>query len=464
MADSIIVAGSDSSTSKTKSPPSRKSLPSAKGSVPLTENPTLPISAGQEITRDKLVFKDDGHVITEPAMYAGIPLERIDHNHPYWDPEWEPLEAIIQPQLDKWKEKLDQLRRSNESPRHTIFLANRQVNRGQSVIDFIKDESWHPYQFVGKDMMGKFYKTLVNYDTMFRLVNVHEELKKFDLEVTSLEWLRQRMYDIAEAQGDKFNLSKTMHDLYHDASLKYLREKHGFGNIGRPSGYKLNKDPEKAAAKKFKQEAKQEANQEIKQESGSIRRKARRSIGQVDPDDTPSIDDMQRGLEQPQSEPLEPVTPRLQKRQRIEPVLTVEEPEDDDLEHSGWTSTDSFSAGRIMHLDWRVYQIKTRALTTSPEVTQYWTWKQEKNLFEHQVLRDVHPKVTWGFYQKPINFDLSLEEIIEIKYAPDSQKIIVYITDEKRGNTLAYFKRERTKKRFLSFAKKKGIKLAKSTR
>ncbi|KAI1773649.1 hypothetical protein F4818DRAFT_421261 [Hypoxylon cercidicola] len=451
-------AGSESaSEAKTKSPSGRRSLPSAKGSAPPPESSTPAPSDVQEITRDRLVLKDDGRVITEPPMFAGIPLERIDDRHPYWDPEWEPLENSIQPQLDGWKEKLEKLRQTPDSVRHTIFLANRQVNRGQAVVDFLREEKWHPFQFVGKEMLSKYYRTFINYDTMFRLVNVHEELKKFDLDVTPLEWLRQRMYDLVISEGDKFNLSKVVHDLYHDANLKFLREKHGFGNIGRPSGYKLReKDPEKAAEKAAIKAAKKEA-------MGSVRRKARRSIGQVDADNAPNLD-MQKGTEQAPQEYLEPVTPRLQKRQRLEPAPPkVEEPEEDDLDYSGWTSTDSFSAGRIMHLDWRVYQIKTRDLTTSTEVTQYWTWKQEKNLFEHQVLRDVHPKVTWGFYQKPINFDLALEEIKEIRYAPDSQKIVVSVNDENRGDVLAYFKRERTKKRFLAFTKRKGIKLVKNT-
>ncbi|KAI1496227.1 hypothetical protein F5X99DRAFT_83103 [Biscogniauxia marginata] len=448
---------------KARSPSGRKSLPSAKGSVPPAGSPApeTNTSDGKEITRDNLVIKDNGSVVVEPAMYAGIPLERIDEKHPYWNPEWEPLESIIQPQLDKWKEKLEQLRRTPEAVRHTVFLANRQVNRGQSVIDFLRDESFHPYQFVSKELMGKFYKTFINYDTMFRLVNVHEELKKFDLEVTPIEWLRQRMYEIAMVQGDKFSLSKTTHDLYHDAKLKFLREKHGFGNIGRPSGYKVGeKDPEKTAAKKAKRES--------SGAGGTIRRKGRRSIGQVDAEDTPpNMEELQQQLHQQGLQGalpgyLEPATPRLQKRQRLEPAASKQESEDD-LEYEGYTSTDSFSAGRIMHLDWRVYQIKTRTLTTSTEVTQYWTWKQDKNLFEHQVLRDVYPNVTWGFYQKPINFDLTLQEVKEIQYAPDSQKIHAVIMDEKRGNVLACFKRERTKKRFLHFAKKKGMKLVKTT-
>ncbi|KAI0010211.1 hypothetical protein F4779DRAFT_578542 [Xylariaceae sp. FL0662B] len=465
------IAGETVGGTKVKSPSGRKSLPSARATAPPAES-SVQINDGKEINRETLIIKDNGSVITEPPMYAGTPLERIDENHPYWDPEWETLESIIQPQLDKWKEKLDQLRQNPDAVRHTIFLANRQVNRGQTVIDFLNHESFHPYQFIGKEMMIKSYKTFINYDTIFRLCNIHEELKKFDLEVTPLQWLRQRMHEIATAQGEKFSLSKTTHDLYHDAKLKVLREKHGFGNIGRPSGYKLSeRDPAKVAKSKAKRESAGSV-------SGSVRRKGRRSIGQVDSDEASVLEySIQPG-------PLQPEAVRLQKRQRLETASLQakeeEETQEDDLDFSGYTSRDSFSAGRIMHLDWRVYQIKTRTLTTSTEVTQYWTWKPEKNVFEHQVLRDVYPKVTWGFYQKPINFDLALEEVREIQWAADSQKILAVIVhadddadddddgkkkkqQKQRGNVLAYFKRERTKKRFLSFAKKKGIRLVKNT-
>lgn len=453
---------------KSRSPSGRKSLPEAKRSAtPIKEEQE--VNDGKEINRENFIIKDDGKIITEPPMYAGIPLEKIHEKHEYWDPEWESLEGLIQPQVDRWKEKLEQLKQTPEAVRHSVFLANRQVNRGQQIIDFMRNETvpFHPYQFVGKDMMSKFYKTLINYDTMFRLANIHEELKKFDLEVTPVDWLRQRIYEIAEAQGDKFNLSKYIHDLYHDAKLKALREKHGFGNIGRPSGYKLGeRDPNKGSKTKVKRES---------TGTGSVRKKGRRSIGQVDPDGVMSIQELQQGFPQQQpQEVLEPVTPRLQKRQRVEASLPVElpppppppepEPEpEDDLDFVGYTSTDSFSAGRIMHLDWRVYQIKTRTLTTSTEVTQYWTWKSDQNMFEHQVLRDVFPKVTWGFYQKPIDFNLKLTDLVEIQYSSDSQKIVVIVEDKSRGDILAHFKRERTKKRFLAFAKKKGVKLVRRT-
>lgn len=445
---------------KARSPSGRRSLPAGRGHAAPSE-PEEPVDDA-EINQETFILKHDGKIYTEPAMYYGVPLERISPEHPYWDPSWQPLEDIIKPQLEKWQEKLTLLRQTPEAVRHTVFLANRQVNRGQAVVDFLKDGDFHPYQYVGKEMMEKFYKTFVNYDTMFRLVNIHEELKKFDLDLKPLEWLRQRMYEVSQAQGDKFSLSKYTHDLYHDPKLKQLREKHGFGNIGRPSGYKIGeKNPDKGKAK-------------VKREStGGTRRKNRRSIGQVDMDEPSMMEAHYYHMHHQQyplahGEFLDPQTPRLQKRPRLDAPPVVVKPERtpepvvDDLECDGYTSTDSFSAGRISHLDFRVYQVKSPALTTSTEVTQYWTWDQDKELFEHQVLRDVHPKVTWGYYQKSANFDIKLDELLQIQYAVEDQKVIVSTKDEARPVVMAHLKRERTKRRFLAFVKKRGVKIVKT--
>lgn len=461
---------------KGRSPSGRRSLPGVRAHSQAPE-PANPQDL-REINRDTIELKNDGTVYTEPPMYAGVPLQRITPEHEYWDPDWLPLEDHIQPQLDAWQQKLDKLRQDKLAVRHTVFLANRQVNRGQAIIDFLRGQSpeFHPYQYVGKEMMSKFYKTFINYDTMFRLINVHEELKKFDLDITPLEWLRQRMYEVATAQGDKFNLSKYTHDLYHDIKLKVLREKHGFGNIGRPSGYKVGeKNPEKGKAK-------------LKREQMGMggRRKGRRSIGQVDMDDTQSLDGYPQHPQQHQPEFLDPLTPRLQKRPRIEdlppmlphppPMVQQQQmvtplmqpapapgPVVDDLEHDGWSSTDSFSAGTISHLDWRIHQIKTPQHLTNPEVTQYWTFKKDSRAFEHQILHDISSGVVWGKYDDRVNFDLKLDNIIEIQYASDSPRIAVLLRGPERSHVLAQFKRERTKRRFLAFSRKQGVSLAKTS-
>ncbi|KAI1326667.1 hypothetical protein F5Y16DRAFT_224617 [Xylariaceae sp. FL0255] len=449
----------DESPEKKKSPRNRKALPSTRDSATPTASPAADSIAMDEpdITRENLVLRDNGSVITEPAMFAGVPLEKVDESHPFWNPEWESLESLIRPQYEKWKAKLDGLRSDPQAVRHSIFLSNRQVNRGQNILDFLRDGSFHPFQFASREMIDKFYKHYINYDTIFRLINVHEELKKFDLDVTPLEWLRHRMHEVAMAQGDKFNLSKTTHDLYHDARLKQLREKHGFGNIGRPSGYKVSgKESTKSSTKsKVKKET-------TGQTPSSGRRRSRQSMTQGESDEAMSLSGT--------GEYLEPVSPRQAKRQRLSSTKREETSPrqgspslDADLDHDGYSSTDSYSNGRIMHLDFRVNQVKTRHSTTSPKVTQYWTWKPEMNQFEHQVLRDVHPNVSWGLYKKPLNFDIGLAEIKEARYSSDGLLVQVVTMDEARGDVLVSFKRERTKRRFLSFIRKKGVQIVKNS-
>lgn len=458
----------ESSGDDRRSSRNHKSVPSVRDPVSQMNSPAAgsTIIDDQEITRECLVLKDNGSVITHPPMFAGVPLEKINQNHPFWNPEWEPLERTVQTALDKWKERLENLRRKPDAVRHTMFLANRQVNRGQAVLDFLRDGCFHPLQFASREMMDKFYKTFINYDTVFRLVNIHEELRKFDLGVAPLEWLRQRLYEIATTQGDKFSLSKTTHDLYHDTKLKVLREKHGFGNIGRPSGYKLAEKGSTRGAPKLK--PKKEGSARSPDEQGETRRRSRRSIGQIDAEDEP-----QQAEVLPTNEFLEPVTPRRQKRQRLDVGVQAKRDADpaaqepaailDHLEYEGYSSRDSFSNGRIMHLDFRVYQMKTRFFTTLPDVTQYWTWKPEENKLEHRVLRDLHPNISWGYYREPDKLNCGVEEIKEIRYASHGQKILVTRTDESRGDILVLFKRKRTKNRFLIFAQKNGVKLAKSS-
>ncbi|KAI1811284.1 hypothetical protein GGS20DRAFT_588678 [Poronia punctata] len=450
----------------------RRSLPSVGDSASQPNSPApesvFVVDQDKEITRETLVLKDNGHIIFEPPMFAGVPLERIDTNHPLWNPEWEPLEQTIQASLEKWREKHEKLRQDPSAVRHTMFLANRQVNRGQTVLDFLKDGPFHPLQFVGREMMDKYYKTFINYDTVFRLVNIHEELKKFDLDVTPLQWLRQRMYEIAEKQGDKFSLSKTTHDLYHDEKLKYLREKHGFGNIGRPSGYKLGSKMQAKGTTAAKLKPKKETTEAPKESERA--RPTRRSIDKVDADDqlprsTTTADEY-----------LEPVTPGLPnpKRRRLSGSIAKPESRDapsererestsDNLDYEGYTSQDSFSAGRIMQLDFRLLQIKTELLSTPADVTQYWTYKPDEAKFEHRIVRDERPNVTWSSYGEPEGFSCKLGEMKEIHYAAGSLKIVVVTSSRDQGRILVAFKRERTKRRFLAFANKKGIILIKSS-
>jgi len=67
-------------------------------------------------------------------------------------------------------------------------------------------------------------------------------------------------------------------------------------------------------------------------------------------------------------------------------------------------------------------------------------------MFKYQVLKNYRPgKVNWGVYRPHINFHLRLQELNEITYAEESNKIVVAtrkISSIKyRGRILLSFKR-----------------------
>jgi len=485
----------------------RKSLPgSKKVPQPNPETPAVgtPISGSPspivfgineeenlpEITKATLALRDDGVVFTEPPCMRGVPLAKISPSHPYWEQEWQNLEDVVTPQLQKWKEKYEHHMAVNSS-QSSKFLANRQVNRGNSILKFLVEGELHPYQIVGKQYVNR---QLANYDTLYRMVQILEELAKFNIDMTPSQWLRQRLHEVCLETGDEFNLAKTVHDLYHDPKVIALRTKSGFGNIGRPSGFRLG------------------AGESSKRSSRAQKRKE----PHLTPKGTPTKGSPKKPITKPEEEePLPPPPPppspppvfrprsshrksrgasseqhaasssaadpqpppsRGMKKPRLVPLLP---PSRQDLECDGYTTSDSFSRDHVMQVDWRIYQIKHRDHSTNIKITQYWHYidnsdpGSEESMFEHQVLEDVLPahgrrvNVKWGVYKDPIDFHLRLRELTEITYSPDSLNIIIGTKPIKgvifRGDLLAQFKRDRTKRRFLAFMESKGIKLIKTS-
>ena len=140
------------------------------------------------------------------------------------------------------------------------------------------------------------------------------------------------------------------------------------------------------------------------------------------------------------------------------------------FECDGYTSTDSISGDRLQPSEWRLHQVKTRTFATNPSVTQYWHWVTEEkdcDMIEHQVLESVRP-IKWSVFKKPYNFHLKPADIQEVAFARDSKRVMV--THKKgrdgkdkgpRGDMMAQFKRDRTKRRFLSFlGREKGVKIS----
>ncbi|KAL2123723.1 hypothetical protein VTJ04DRAFT_88 [Mycothermus thermophilus] len=217
----------------------RKSLPNTRR-VPLPSTPAASQQAAThdpdllpEITKANLCLKDNGVVFTDPPVMRGVPLEKISPSHPYWDPEWKPIEEIVEPLRQKHQERFEQLEKSGSTHRDK-HLANRDAKRGRTILKFLKDGELHPYQLIGKAYINH---RITNYDTLFRLAQLlSEELPKFKLDVTPSQWLRHRICELFE-ENDKFDVAGWLARAYHDRKVEQLREKHGFPRVGRPPAH-----------------------------------------------------------------------------------------------------------------------------------------------------------------------------------------------------------------------------------
>lgn len=406
------------------------------------------------ITRSNLILKHDGRVYTHPDCMRGVPVEKIGPNHPYWDPSWKPIEPEIEAILEGWRTKRTTALGSGKTA--TKFQPGRQVNRGETILKFLEDADFHPFQLLSKRYMSP---KLASYDTIFRLADTIRELGEFKtLDITPLEWLRQRLHELIVERGPEFKLSSTIHNFYHDRKYEELRIANGKKSIGRPSGIRMTPKESPVSAKKRKLFV-----------SDGPSGPAIPPRPPATPTPTPTPAPAPRTLPQNETETSAPPTPEAS-RSAKKMKGRQGKPRDLDLDYEGYTDIDDYSRDSIGKHDWALNRIKHHLNSVGTGVTQYWHWIPDlgERVFEHQVLAEGDT-FTWGIYAKPINFHLELEHIQEIRWAAHTTKVMVVCSPDavlspegkSRGDVLAEFKRLRTKKRFLVFCRKQGVELVK---
>ncbi|CAK7225654.1 hypothetical protein SCUCBS95973_005935 [Sporothrix curviconia] len=502
-----------------------------------------PLGGGEagEITLAMIASKDDGMIFLEPDLMYGVPLRKISPDHAYWEPSWKPIEGTVQTKLEEWTDKLARLKSLpetslSEKERTAVFQAGRQVNRGKATMRYLENCDFHPYQLVAKKWITP---SLTHYDTLFRMVATLDELAKFRLDVTPLQWLRQRLYELYCEKKSAFKLDRAIAKLYHDPKLAHLRSKNGFGNIGRPSAASKPRhseahhvvDSERRAANEKRKEAPNgDAGTPSKRSTAAAAGATAGTTAAADTAVNKQTNNKEEGsaAARPAKKPTSrsagtaragtttaTTNPRSRKRafsksrdtkaqsvaasgasgasatsaspntSRAASHVTDGAPataEDSDLEHSGYTTTDSLTLDTVVKKDWRVHQVKTKNLATNPQTTQYWHWVDRKQayrsrpggrrafdpMFEHQVLKETEPVTSWGVFADPVDFHLRLRELTEVAFAPGTCIVVIGTREvegiDGRGNVLAEFKRERTKRRFLSFLQKKGVPLRRTER
>lgn len=395
-----------------------------------------------EILNENLSLRHNGIFYTHPMCVEGVPVEKIAPGHPYWEPKWPDLRTLVEPILRSWEEKYlsaEEDSRQGKPVGSVKYQYGRQVNRGNRILSFLEYGSISPYQLLSKKFMRVGKGSITSYDTLFRLCETIEALATYKTEVEPVDWLRQRLHELIEVQGARFNFSKTIHDFYNDPKLAALRQKSGFKTIGRPSGIKMPR-----------------------RRSGSVdetpsqtrKRKSPHSHGTASPATT-SVGDPYT---------VDDVGPDEKRQKAAAKVL-------DSLETGEVSEADSYCNAPIGKHDFRIYQIKTRLFTTSERVTQYWGWVPTHNIFEHQMLQETDPVVVWGVHREPIDFSLRLDDVVKISwnlkalrvYLVMSDRQICFEDDKPRGDIMVAFKRENTMRRFVRFCRREEIEMVEET-
>ncbi|WZH50373.1 uncharacterized protein QYS62_011617 [Fusarium acuminatum] len=193
----------------------------------------------EETTQENMVLKNDGVVYIYPECVEGVPLVKITKSHPYWEPYWPNVKTLNEPQLARCREKYQaaiDAGPKQEKGGSSNYQIGRQVNRGMKILEFHEDGHISPYRLLSKKYIRSGKGGITLYNTLFRLSETTSELEKFGLDISPVDWMREHLHELIQAQGPNFNLARTIHDFYHDSKLTSLRYKHGFKNIGRPSG------------------------------------------------------------------------------------------------------------------------------------------------------------------------------------------------------------------------------------
>jgi hypothetical protein len=396
--------------------PAAAAVTAANSPAASDDTPELTEPEKEALLKPPVNFQHNGHVYTYPEFMEGVPLEKIDTSHPYWELTWKEPMQTTQRVLASYEEKHAEALRKDI--KNNKFLLGRQVRRGHTIMKFLRDGSISPYQLVSKKYM---VPGLVTYDTLFRLVNTIEELEKFKIGVPPVDWLRHRLYEIMLEQGDKFNISKVVKDLYHDEKLGKLRKLRGFGNIGRPSGGKdvgpraRRRDSGNTPTRPYRKKAK------IAQPGGSTEAHQSPLRSGVTPGGRPG-------------------------RPGPAPSQTLETAEDE-----AFTDTDSLSGEGIYKNDFRLASIRTAQYMAKENADMRVYWHSEGGEIDVQVCTEK--RNVWLACMPPIDFMATFQDCLEVGYHPDSLNVLVRMrSPHSPGDTVeiaALLARERTKKRLL---------------
>ena len=405
-------------------------------STPVDGHPSGPPAIDydlEELRSPEITMRHDGHVYTYPALMAGVPLEKIDPNHPYWEPAWKDPAELIRNTLVAHEEKYNQfVQDPKDKPHHNKYFHGRQVNRGRETLEFLEEGGFHPFQLVGKRWMSP---AITTYDTLHRLAGTLKELAKFKVTVSPTDWLRQRLCEIMEERGDGFNLANIVKLLYHDPKVQALRQLSGFGNVGRPVKGMSRDSMGGGSRRKRKRKETSGGGAMLSPAPKRTKKESSNSTGAA----------AAGGSDEPQ-----PAT-------ALSSAVDGDAAAEDDLGYEGYTDTESECGVTLGDNDFQLRTLRTARFATSEAITQYWHLSPHAGL-DLQLLQSIDPPEWTGASRvrgQPVeDFSVAVEDIREVRYHPEP--LLVRLALRSGEVVMVGFLRDRTMRRFVGLCRGRG--------
>lgn len=125
---------------------------------------------------------------------------------------------------------------------------------------------------------------------------------------------------------------------------------------------------------------------------------------------------------------------------------------DDPLVYEDFTDVDEVTHSSTNDDEWALEYVKSERLASSFR-TQYWSFKQDAENESPHVELKVHTEALGWDSCLMSNFDFLLSDVKEVSWSADTLKVKI----DSINPLMAEFKRERTKRRFVSFCEEQNL-------
>jgi hypothetical protein len=213
--------------------------PSIQSTKPRPQSTTTPSEKPLEKSIPESPFcKHMNGYYSYPECVKGVPVDKIDKSHDYWERTWPDLVAVVEEEREIAKkrhhEAIEDASRKERCISKTPYLTR--VGNCDKILKFLNSGYAHPYQLLSKEYSWtKRTYTPPSVDTLYYLVEMIQELEESGLD-DPIDIIRKELHELFSANATHPTLSQAIKRIFQPAdsedSEDWSDDENEFMNIG----------------------------------------------------------------------------------------------------------------------------------------------------------------------------------------------------------------------------------------